>query len=91
MLPGFSTADQVTNLSGRGVGMDVVKTNIEKMGGHRISTRVGEGTTFRIKIPLTLAILPSLLVRCKDSVCSPAAPPLEVIRLEGEALRTGIE
>jgi two-component system chemotaxis sensor kinase CheA len=54
-LPGFSTAAKVTNVSGRGVGMDVVKTNIEKIGGAvDVSTRVGDGTTLRIKIPLTL-------------------------------------
>ena len=61
-LPGFSTAEKVTKVSGRGVGMDVVKTNVEKIGGtvdvHSIS---GKGTTVRMKIPLTLAIIPALL------------------------------
>ena len=62
-LPGFSTAEKVTNISGRGVGMDVVRTNIEKIGGTiEIQSRVGRGTTFRIKIPLTLAIIPALIV-----------------------------
>ncbi len=62
-LPGFSTAAKVTNLSGRGVGMDVVKTNIEKIGGTvDVQTRRGEGTTLRVKIPLTLAIIPALIV-----------------------------
>jgi two-component system chemotaxis sensor kinase CheA len=61
--PGFSTAAKITDLSGRGVGMDVVKTNIEKMGGSiEIMTSPGEGTTFRLTLPLTLAIISSLIV-----------------------------
>lgn len=61
--PGFSTAAEVTNVSGRGVGMDVVKTNIERIGGLvDVESTVGHGTTFRIKIPLTLAIIPALVV-----------------------------
>lgn len=60
---GFSTAEKVTQVSGRGVGMDVVKTNIEKLGGSiEINTVLGKGTTVRIKIPLTLAIIPALIV-----------------------------
>jgi two-component system chemotaxis sensor kinase CheA len=63
-LPGFSTAKQVTNVSGRGVGMDVVRTNVEKIGGKvEIDSRVGRGTTMRLRIPLTLAIIPALIVR----------------------------
>src|SRR5690606_36169406 len=62
-LPGFSTAEQVTNISGRGVGMDVVKSNIEKIGGSvDVHSTVGEGTSFKLKIPLTLAIVPALVV-----------------------------
>jgi two-component system chemotaxis sensor kinase CheA len=62
-LPGLSTADQVTEVSGRGVGMDVVKTNVEKIGGTMdIESRIGHGTLLRIKIPLTLAIIPALMV-----------------------------
>jgi len=62
--PGFSTADQVTNLSGRGVGMDVVKTNVARVGGTvEVATESGIGTTYTLKIPLTLAIIPALLVR----------------------------
>ncbi len=62
-FPGFSTAAEVSDISGRGVGMDVVKTNIEKMGGTiNIFTKVGKGTTFRLNLPLTLAIIPSLIV-----------------------------
>lgn len=64
--PGFSTSDTVTQLSGRGVGMDVVKTNIEKLGGTiELQTVQGKGTTVRIKIPLTLAIIPALIVTSK--------------------------
>ncbi len=63
--PGFSTAEKVTNISGRGVGMDVVKTNIEKLGGSiDIQTEKGCGTTIIMKIPLTLAIIPALIVSC---------------------------
>lgn len=61
--PGFSTAAAVTNLSGRGVGMDVVKSNVEKIGGViDISSRPGEGTSVKLKIPLTLAIIPGLVI-----------------------------
>ncbi|MGE5417283.1 MAG: chemotaxis protein CheW [Acidobacteriota bacterium] len=61
--PGFSTAEEVTDFSGRGVGMDVVKTNIEKLGGTvEILSAPGHGTTFRLALPLTLAIIPSLIV-----------------------------
>src|SRR5262249_59958569 len=62
-LPGFSTTDRVTQFSGRGVGMDVVRTNIEKIGGTvEVDRRVGEGATVRIKVPLPPAILPALHV-----------------------------
>jgi two-component system chemotaxis sensor kinase CheA len=62
-LPGFSTAAAVTNVSGRGVGMDVVRTNVEKIGGKvEIDSRAGKGTTLRLRIPLTLAIIPALIV-----------------------------
>ena len=61
--PGFSTAEQVTQVSGRGVGMDVVKTNIEKLGGTiELNTMKSKGTTVRVKIPLTLAIVPALIL-----------------------------
>jgi two-component system chemotaxis sensor kinase CheA len=66
-LPGFSTAAAVTNVSGRGVGMDVVRTNVEKIGGKvEIDSRAGKGTTLRLRIPLTLAIIPALIVRSVD-------------------------
>ncbi len=62
--PGFSTAEQVTDVSGRGVGMDVVKRNIQEMGGHvEIQSKQGSGTTIRILLPLTLAILDGMSVR----------------------------
>lgn len=65
---GFSTAAQVTNLSGRGVGMDVVRTNIEQIGGTvDLSSELGKGTTFSIKIPLTLAIVSALIVTTGDA------------------------
>jgi len=65
--PGFSTAETVTQLSGRGVGMDVVKANIEKLGGSiEINTVLGKGTNVKIKIPLTLAIIPALIVTSGD-------------------------
>ena len=66
-VPGFSTADHVTTVSGRGVGMDVVRTNIERIGGSiDVSTRSGAGTTFKIRIPLTLAIIPVLIATAAD-------------------------
>lgn len=66
-LPGFSTAEQITAVSGRGVGMDVVKTNFEKLGGSvEIQTEIGAGTTMTVRLPLTLAIIPSLIVSALD-------------------------
>ena len=63
LLPGFSTAKEVTNVSGRGVGMDVVRTNVEKAGGSvELESRVGSGTTVRLRVPLTVAIIPALVV-----------------------------
>jgi len=62
-LPGFSTAEKISDISGRGVGMDVVKTNLDRLGGKlEIATKLGNGSAFRIKLPLTLAIIPSLMV-----------------------------
>ncbi|MDH5671902.1 MAG: chemotaxis protein CheW [Myxococcales bacterium] len=92
-LPGFSTAEQVTNVSGRGVGMDVVKTNIERIGGTvDLHSAPGKGTTFKVKIPLTLAIIPALIVRCGgERYAIPQVSLLELVRLEGEQVRSGIE
>ena len=83
-LPGFSTAATVTNVSGRGVGMDVVKTNVEKIGGSvDVTSVLGRGTTFRIKIPLTLAIIPALTVTCAgDRYAIPQVSLVELVRLE---------
>ncbi len=99
-MAGFSTAEQVTSISGRGVGMDVVKTNIEKIGGSvEVLERVPYGTTIRIKIPLTLAIIPGLVVSLEPTIHDrerteavpareqrfvvPQANLLELVRLEG--------
>jgi two-component system chemotaxis sensor kinase CheA len=92
-LPGFSTADQITNVSGRGVGMDVVKTNIERIGGQvDIQSAFGEGTTLKIKIPLTLAIIPALMVASGgDRYAIPQLSLVELLRLEAEQARTQIE
>jgi two-component system chemotaxis sensor kinase CheA len=92
-LPGFSTAEKVTNLSGRGVGMDVVKTNIEKIGGSvDIQSAAGKGTTLKIKIPLTLAIIPALIVTSGgERFAIPQVNLLELVRLEGEDARGKIE
>ena len=92
-LPGFSTADRVTNFSGRGVGMDVVRTNIEKIGGTvDIASQVGRGTTVKMKIPLTLAIIPALTITTGgDCYAIPQVNLLELVRLEGEQLVRGLE
>jgi two-component system chemotaxis sensor kinase CheA len=92
-LPGLSTAAKVSNVSGRGVGMDVVKTNIEKIGGVvDVQSRPGLGTTFRIKIPLTLAIIPALLVTTGgDRYAVPQISLLELVRLKGARAQESIE
>jgi two-component system chemotaxis sensor kinase CheA len=77
-LPGFSTAAKVSDVSGRGVGMDVVRTNIQKLNGSiEIKSELGKGTTFIISLPLTLAILPVLLVKLGEQ---PFAVPLSMVR-----------
>ncbi len=82
-LPGFSTAAKVTNVSGRGVGMDVVRTNIEAIGGSvDVESTVGTGTTWRMRIPLTLAIMPALTVMCCGAVYAiPQVSLLELVAL----------
>jgi len=91
--PGFSTAEKVTNVSGRGVGMDVVKTNVEKIGGTvDVQSAWGLGTTVRVRIPLTLAIIPALVVTCGgDRYAIPQVNLLELVRLTGNQIRSGIE
>ena len=83
-MPGFSTAETITNVSGRGVGMDVVKTNIEKIGGTvDLQSQLGQGATLKIKIPLTLAIIPALIVTSGgDRFAIPQVSLLELVRLE---------
>ena len=85
--PGFSTAEKVTTISGRGVGMDVVKTNIEKIGGSvELSSQYGKGTSVRIKIPLTLAIVPALIVTAAGQTFSiPQNNLLELVCLDTES------
>lgn len=92
-MPGFSTAKQVTNVSGRGVGMDVVKTNIEKIGGMLdIQSTLGSGTSMRIKIPLTLAIIPALIVTChQERYAIPQVSLVELVMLEGSQIKDNIE
>jgi two-component system chemotaxis sensor kinase CheA len=92
-LPGFSTAETVSNVSGRGVGMDVVKTNIEKIGGTvDVQSKPGQGTTVRMKIPLTLAIIPALIVTTAgDRYAIPQVSLLELVRLEADQARKGLE
>src|SRR5580698_4236940 len=92
-LPGFSTAAAVTNVSGRGVGMDVVRTNVEKIGGKvEIDSRVGKGTTLRLRIPLTLAIIPALIVRSlQQSFALPQGALSELVHVSPEQATTTIE
>ena len=91
--PGFSTAEKVTNISGRGVGMDVVKTNIERIGGTvDFQNRFGHGTTLRIKIPLTLAIIPALIVTSGgDRFAIPQVSLIELLRLDVKQMQKEIE
>jgi two-component system chemotaxis sensor kinase CheA len=92
-LPGFSTAETVSNVSGRGVGMDVVRTSIERIGGSvDLVSTPGHGTTTKIKIPLTLAIIPALIVSSgEDRFAIPQVSLLELVRLEADEARTAIE
>jgi len=91
--PGFSTADKVSDLSGRGVGMDVVKTNIEKLGGSvEIFTTKGQGTTIRLMLPLTLAIIQSLIVEVEGNrFALPQVNLKEIVRIKEGDLAYRIE
>ena len=82
-LPGFSTAAAVTSVSGRGVGMDVVRTNVEKIGGKvEVESRAGEGTILRLRIPLTLAIIPALIVHSRgQNFAVPQASLMELVHM----------
>ena len=92
-LPGFSTAATVTNVSGRGVGMDVVRTNVEKIGGKvEIDSRSGHGTTLRMRIPLTLAIIPALIVgSLNQSFALPQGSLSELVHIPPERSAAAIE
>jgi two-component system chemotaxis sensor kinase CheA len=92
-LPGFSTAEAVTNVSGRGVGMDVVRTKIEAIGGAvDVDSVVGRGTTWRLRIPLTLAIMPALTVESAgDLYAIPQVNLLELVALDSQRSESGIE
>jgi two-component system chemotaxis sensor kinase CheA len=92
-LPGFSTAERLTLVSGRGVGMDVVKTGIEKIGGMLdMQSQRGVGTVIKVKIPLTLAIIKALIVSSSgDRYAIPQVSLLELVRLEGDHAHLGIE
>jgi two-component system chemotaxis sensor kinase CheA len=87
-LPGFSTAEKVNNLSGRGVGMDVVRTNLRHLNGNvEIESVPGQGTTITLKVPLTMAILPVLLVQVSDEVYAiPLRSVLETVRMDHSAV-----
>ena len=91
--PGFSTAEKITNVSGRGVGMDVVRTNIERIGGTvDIQSVLGQGSTVRMKIPLTLAIIPALIVSSSEQrFAIPQVSLLELLRLESGRTDQSIE
>ena len=91
--PGFSTAEKVTSISGRGVGLDVVKTNIEKIGGSvDLQSVSGQGTTVHIKIPLTLAVVPALIVgSAGQRFAIPQVSLAEVVRLEPPPAANPIE
>jgi two-component system chemotaxis sensor kinase CheA len=92
-VPGFSTAAAVTNVSGRGVGMDVVRTNVEKIGGKvEIDSHPGKGTTLRLRIPLTLAIVPALIVRSVgQSFALPQGALSELVHVAPEQAEAAIE
>ncbi|MGY5885004.1 chemotaxis protein CheA [Modestobacter lacusdianchii] len=91
--PGFSTAAAVTNVSGRGVGMDVVKTNIEGIGGTiEVESTVGRGTCMRLRIPLTLAIVPALTIECAgDRYAIPQISLQELVALDAEKAAAAVE
>ena len=92
-LPGFSTAEKVTDVSGRGVGMDVVKTNLDNLGGLvEIDTAIGKGTSICINLPLTLAIRPSLMVACcNHRYAIPMTNVVELLRIPAHQISEKIE
>ncbi|MBV7255180.1 chemotaxis protein CheW [Pacificimonas sp. WHA3] len=90
-MPGMSTAKEVTQISGRGVGMDIVRANIEKIGGTiEVDTKMGEGTRFRIRIPLTLAIMPALIIgvgpeKARAHFAIPQIAVAELVRTDADS------
>ncbi|MGD9159013.1 MAG: chemotaxis protein CheW [Desulfobacteraceae bacterium] len=92
-LPGFSTAEKVSDVSGRGVGMDVVKTNLDKLGGVvDIDSSLGNGTSIKIKLPLTLAIIPSQLISvCGERYAIPQVNLEELFRIPANQVKERIE
>ncbi len=93
LLPSLSTAEKVTDVSGRGVGMDVVKSNIDQLGGQiEIDSKPGQGTTIRVKLPLTLAIIPSLLVSVgNERFALPQVNVSELVRISAAQIKEKIE
>lgn len=89
-LPGFSTAAKVTGVSGRGVGMDVVRTNIEKLRGFiDIESELGKGSSFSIKLPLTLAIIQGLLIKVENEIYAiPLSSVEEVVSIDTKSVKT---
>ena len=92
-LPGFSTAAAVTNVSGRGVGMDVVRANVEKVGGSvEVESKMGAGTTLRLRVPLTLAIVPALVVRSGgQSFALPQTALVELVYVPKRDVQSAVE
>ena len=93
LLPGLSTAAKVSDVSGRGVGMDVVKTNLDRLGGQvEISSALGRGSLFRIKLPLTLTIIPALIVSAENErFAIPQINVEELLRIRAEETKRRIE
>ncbi|MCL7487507.1 MAG: chemotaxis protein CheW [Desulfobulbaceae bacterium] len=93
MLPGFTTAESITDISGRGVGMDVVKTNLDKMGGYlEFDSQPGKGSMVRVKLPLTLAIIPSLLVSSSgERFALPQVNVGELLRIPAAEVREKVK
>ena len=89
-LPGFSTADKVTDVSGRGVGMDVVRTNISKINGSvEVTTQKGSGSTFTIRLPLTIAIIQALMVTIHpETYAIPLASVVETVKITEKDIKT---
>lgn len=92
LLPGFSTASQITHLSGRGVGMDVVHSEVKKLGGAiTVDTKAGRGTTFIIRLPLTLSITQALVVSCADQLFAvPLAAIINIVEAPGGAIQDAL-